>query len=168
MAGRRSRISRPRTFLLSVILDIVSMENGGRPTGKACGRAQLWAVADPCYISQDCWIGRVAQLGERGVRNAEVEGSNPFASTRIPGGAEVASARVPIPRLTRKGAVNPCQDTTSAPCQAKKRALFLRSVGDVLLRLGEEFPGLGKVIQRPQHQRVALHAEAIGFRLAID
>lgn len=26
--------------------------------------------------------GRVAQLGERGVRNAEVEGSNPFASTR--------------------------------------------------------------------------------------
>ena len=26
-------------------------------------------------------IGRVAQLGERGVRNAEVEGSNPFAST---------------------------------------------------------------------------------------
>ena len=25
--------------------------------------------------------GRVAQLGERGVRNAEVEGSNPFAST---------------------------------------------------------------------------------------
>src|SRR5438445_7586412 len=28
-------------------------------------------------------IGRVAQLGERGVRNAEVEGSNPFASTRV-------------------------------------------------------------------------------------
>ena len=27
-------------------------------------------------------IGRVAQLGERGVRNAEVEGSNPFASTK--------------------------------------------------------------------------------------
>ena len=26
--------------------------------------------------------GRVAQLGERGVRNAEVEGSNPFASTK--------------------------------------------------------------------------------------
>ncbi len=26
-------------------------------------------------------VGRVAQLGERGVRNAEVEGSNPFAST---------------------------------------------------------------------------------------
>ncbi len=26
-------------------------------------------------------FGRVAQLGERGVRNAEVEGSNPFAST---------------------------------------------------------------------------------------
>ena len=28
--------------------------------------------------------GRVAQLGERGVRNAEVEGSNPFASTIHP------------------------------------------------------------------------------------
>jgi hypothetical protein len=27
-------------------------------------------------------LGRVAQLGERGVRNAEVEGSNPFASTK--------------------------------------------------------------------------------------
>ena len=30
-------------------------------------------------------LGRVAQLGERGVRNAEVEGSNPFASTILPG-----------------------------------------------------------------------------------
>jgi hypothetical protein len=28
--------------------------------------------------------GRVAQLGERGVRNAEVVGSNPFASTKRP------------------------------------------------------------------------------------
>ena len=27
------------------------------------------------------FAGRVAQMGERGVRNAEVEGSNPFAST---------------------------------------------------------------------------------------
>ena len=26
-------------------------------------------------------LGRVAQLGERGVRNAEVEGSIPFSST---------------------------------------------------------------------------------------
>jgi hypothetical protein len=31
------------------------------------------------------WLGRVAQLGERGVRNAEVEGSNPFASTNATG-----------------------------------------------------------------------------------
>ncbi len=28
--------------------------------------------------------GAVAQLGERGVRNAEVEGSTPFRSTRKP------------------------------------------------------------------------------------
>lgn len=28
--------------------------------------------------------GAVAQLGERSVRNAEVEGSNPFRSTGIP------------------------------------------------------------------------------------
>ena len=35
------------------------------------------------YFKGYCSCGRVAQLGERGVRNAEVEGSNPFASTKI-------------------------------------------------------------------------------------
>ena len=38
-------------------------------------------------------IGRVAQLGERGVRNAEVEGSNPFASTnsfKMPASGQVS------------------------------------------------------------------------------
>ena len=34
------------------------------------------------YFKGYCSCGRVAQLGERGVRNAEVEGSNPFASTK--------------------------------------------------------------------------------------
>ena len=29
--------------------------------------------------------GRLAQLGERGVRNAEVVGSNPMPSTNLPG-----------------------------------------------------------------------------------
>ena len=38
--------------------------------------------AHSCYIGR-CRAkrGRVAQMGERGVRNAEAEGSNPFAST---------------------------------------------------------------------------------------
>ena len=34
------------------------------------------------YFQGPLMYGRVAQLGERGVRNAEVEGSNPFASTK--------------------------------------------------------------------------------------
>lgn len=43
---------------------------------------KLSGFKSACYISEDTVeIGRVAQLGERGVRNAEVEGSNPFAST---------------------------------------------------------------------------------------
>ncbi len=32
--------------------------------------------------TSDLVSGDVAQLGERGVRNAEVEGSNPFISTK--------------------------------------------------------------------------------------
>src|SRR5437879_536618 len=47
---------------------------------------RIVGILDSCYIRKQ-WnsgIGRVAQLGERGVRNAEVEGSNPFASTRRP------------------------------------------------------------------------------------
>ena len=46
---------------------------------------RIVGLLDSCYIRKQ-WnpsIGRVAQLGERGVRNAEVEGSNPFASTRV-------------------------------------------------------------------------------------
>ena len=45
---------------------------------------RIVGILDSCYIRKQ-WnsgIGRVAQLGERGVRNAEVEGSNPFASTK--------------------------------------------------------------------------------------
>ena len=35
-----------------------------------------------CYtVARRGQIGRVAQLGERGVRNAEVRGSNPLTST---------------------------------------------------------------------------------------
>ena len=43
-------------------------------------------------------VGRVAQLGERGVRNAEVEGSIPFSSTipyAIPGFSENRDSLAP-------------------------------------------------------------------------
>ena len=54
--------------------------------GALIGRGSHLAVFGlPCYIAESLLrLGRVAQLGERGVRNAEVEGSNPFASTKIP------------------------------------------------------------------------------------
>ena len=42
-----------------------------------------------------CPSGDVAQLGERGVRNAEVEGSIPFVSTKIPAGFR--GPRPPLP-----------------------------------------------------------------------
>ena len=44
-------------------------------------REFVQAVARVLYLVVANKCGRVAQLGERGVRNAEVEGSNPFAST---------------------------------------------------------------------------------------
>src|SRR5271157_6300923 len=48
-----------------------------RRSGYKHQRARAIIMHAACLTS-----GRVAQLGERGVRNAEVEGSNPFASTR--------------------------------------------------------------------------------------
>ena len=38
-------------------------------------------------------FGDVAQLGERSVRNAEAEGSNPFISTRITRAADIVRRR---------------------------------------------------------------------------
>ena len=35
------------------------------------------------FRGADVWFGAVAQLGERSVRNAKVEGSNPFRSTHL-------------------------------------------------------------------------------------
>lgn len=42
--------------------------------------------------------GAVAQLGERRVRNAKVEGSIPFSSTNPPAGCQVAPAFITSPR----------------------------------------------------------------------
>ena len=52
------------------------------------GRIERGVVHSPCYWSERCYgqndlecqDGAVAQLGERSVRNAEVEGSTPFRS----------------------------------------------------------------------------------------
>ena len=56
---------------------------GGGSWHHVCGRAENCqaGLARVILAKLQSIIGRVAQLGERGVRNAEVEGSNPFAST---------------------------------------------------------------------------------------
>ena len=47
----------------------------------ACKRSPVQVRLAPLYfLSIKLLIGIVAQLGERCVRNAEVEGSNPFGS----------------------------------------------------------------------------------------
>ena len=51
-----------------------------RQSGANTWRRSVRRVIFPMHHAD----GRVAQLGERGVRNAEVEGSNPFASTKYP------------------------------------------------------------------------------------
>ena len=45
------------------------------------GRAALLLLFERLVIFADVDLGAVAQLGERCVRNAEVEGSTPFRST---------------------------------------------------------------------------------------
>ncbi len=64
--------------------------------------------------------GRVAQLGERGVRNAEVEGSNPFASTRTT-----------VSKPTR----NSCLSLGSGPSLTRLADTGLENVGAVYATL---------------------------------
>ena len=45
--------------------------------------AEKFVDMEPSYWFNSSCFGDVAQLGERSVRNAEAEGSNPFISTMI-------------------------------------------------------------------------------------
>ena len=63
-------------------------------------------------------FGVVAQLGERSVRNAEVEGSNPFNSTTV-------SAAILVPRLKRSDTTFSSANNLDLSREAKTHSIAL-------------------------------------------
>jgi|HubBroStandDraft_6_1064221.scaffolds.fasta_scaffold12069_5 hypothetical protein len=61
---------------------------------------QVWNPRRPLLKSHQ-FGGRLAQLGERIVRNDEAGGSNPLPSTNFPGRAEKYESRKYIPAAAR-------------------------------------------------------------------
>ena len=99
------------------------------PTGAFSAKSIKWSGS-----------GRLAQMGERGVRNAKVGGSNPLPSTRFTGhsrGGLISrvkqpsragcAARVRRQRIKRKPRVKGCQLTPSRPAQYAGGAHFCQA-----------------------------------------
>ena len=60
---------------------LTERDHGVKMKGLGLGANVLEKKSQKCYINSLDLDGRLAQLGERGVRNAEVVGSSPIPST---------------------------------------------------------------------------------------